>query len=312
MIILAVVMVWMGGCAVDRPLTLSVLMSGGSHSVTGGNGHEEGAQTGAGVNNGNNGQAGSEGQGAVIVTGNTGAAPGGEVEHGHLEQPPARGSGSNAEPSAQTDKDAANESTSQKPEQSKPGEREKVVALTFDDGPDALYTTAILDILKEKGVKATFFVVGQQVTKNPEVLKRIVDEGHEIGNHTYNHKNLSKLGKPQIWKEVEEGDAAIKKAAGFTPSLFRAPFGAVSYTLKNVLKAHDRKLIGWTVDTRDWAGTSPADMRKLIRNETKPGGIILLHSFGSKHIQNTVKALPGIIDDLEKMGYSFVTADQAA
>ncbi|WP_245600148.1 polysaccharide deacetylase family protein [Paenibacillus harenae] len=193
----------------------------------------------------------------------------------------------------------------------KPGKDEKLVALTFDDGPDIRYTTDILDILKEKGVKATFFVVGQQVKKNPEVLKRIVDEGHAIGNHSYNHKDLSKLNKQQILEEMSTNDAIIKDAVGFTPTMFRAPYGAVSDTLKNVLKANNRKLIGWNVDTRDWAGTPPSDMREMIRTETKPGGIILMHSFGGKHIKNTVEALPGIIDDLEEMGYSFVAADQA-
>ncbi|MBD2868929.1 polysaccharide deacetylase family protein [Paenibacillus sp. IB182493] len=189
---------------------------------------------------------------------------------------------------------------------------EKLVALTFDDGPDKNYTTAILDILKEKGVTATFFVVGQQVKKNPDVLKRIADEGHAVGNHSYNHKDLSKLNKQQILEEMSTSDAVIEDALGFTPTLFRAPYGAVSDTLKNVLKANKRELIGWSVDTRDWAGTSPADMREMIRKETEPGGIILMHSFGGKNIKHTVEALPGIIDDLAEMGYTFVTADRVA
>ncbi|OMF24429.1 hypothetical protein BK133_22940 [Paenibacillus sp. FSL H8-0548] len=193
-----------------------------------------------------------------------------------------------------------------------PSKNDKLIALTFDDGPDKRYTTDILDILKEKGVKATFFVVGQQVTKNPEVLQRIVDEGHAIGNHTYNHKDLSKLTKQQIIEEVKTGDAVIKKAVGFTPSMFRAPYGAVSDTLKDLLKANNRKLVGWNIDTRDWAGTSASDIRKMIKKEAKPNGIILMHSFGSKHIKNTVQALPGVIDDLEGMGYTFVFADQCA
>lgn len=198
------------------------------------------------------------------------------------------------------------------PVQAEPGKDDKVVALTFDDGPDTRYTTAILDILKEKDVKATFFVVGLQVSKNPDILKRIVDEGHAIGNHTNNHKDMSKLKKEEILEELTTADAAIKKAVGYTPTMFRAPYGAVSDTLKNVLKANDRELVGWSVDTRDWAGTSAADMRKMIKKETKPGGIILMHCFGSKHIKNTVQALPGVIDDLVEMGYSFVTADQLA
>ncbi|WP_053372678.1 polysaccharide deacetylase family protein [Paenibacillus sp. FJAT-27812] len=192
----------------------------------------------------------------------------------------------------------------------KPGKEEKLIALTFDDGPDKRYTTEILDILKEKGVKATFFVVGQQVSKNPEVLQRIVDEGHAVGNHTYHHKDLSKLNKQQIIEEVKTADAAIKKAIGFTPILFRAPYGAVSDTLKVLLKSNNRDLVGWNIDTRDWAGTSSADIRKMIKNEAKPSGIILMHSFGGKHIKNTVQALPDVIDDLVKKGYTLVTVDQ--
>jgi peptidoglycan/xylan/chitin deacetylase (PgdA/CDA1 family) len=196
--------------------------------------------------------------------------------------------------------------------ETKPSKNDKLIALTFDDGPDKRYTTDILDILKEKGVKATFFVVGQQVTKNPEVLQRIVDEGHAVGNHTYHHKDLSKLNKQQIIEEVKTSDAAIKKAIGYTPSMVRAPYGAVSDTLKVLLKSNNRELVGWNIDTRDWAGTSSADIRKMIKNEAKPGGIILMHSFGGKHIKNTVQALPDVIDDLVEKGYTLVTADQIA
>lgn len=192
----------------------------------------------------------------------------------------------------------------------KPGKGEKYIALTFDDGPDQRYTNDILDILKEKEVKATFFVVGQQVKKNPEVLQRIAEEGHAIGNHTYSHKDLSKLNKQQMIVEIKTSDAVIKKTIGFTPAMVRAPYGAVSDTLKVVLKASSRELVGWNIDTRDWAGTSAANMSKMIKNEAKPGGIILMHSFGSKNIKNTVQALPGIIDDLVEMGYTLVTADQ--
>lgn len=205
----------------------------------------------------------------------------------------------------------------QKPEQTeqpntveKPAKGEKVVALTFDDGPDARYTPAILDILKDKDVKATFFVVGQQIKKDPDVLKRIVEEGHVIGNHSANHKNLAKLTKEQVLQEINDADELIREAVGFTPELFRAPYGSVSDTLKSILEEQDRELVGWNVDTRDWAGTSIADMRANIKKNTKPGSIILMHSFGSKSIEHTVKMLPHVIDDLREMGYSFVTADQ--
>lgn len=186
----------------------------------------------------------------------------------------------------------------------------KTVAITFDDGPDYRYTPAILDILKENGVKATFFVVGTQVKREPQVLERIVKEGHAIGNHTFDHKDLTKLSKAQILKQMKDTDALIKQTVGFTPTMFRAPYGAVSSAVKQVMAEQKRQLVGWTVDTRDWAGTSPADMIAHISKETKPGGIILMHSFGSKHIAGTVEALPEIIAALKQKGYSFVTADK--
>lgn len=188
--------------------------------------------------------------------------------------------------------------------------KRKLVALTFDDGPDSRYTTEILDILKDKGVKATFFVVGIQVEKFPDIMKRIVEEGHAVGNHSYGHKDLSKLNRSQINTQVQAADRVIEDAIGYVPEMFRAPYGAVSPTLKKLLKEQERELVGWTVDTRDWAGTPIDEMREIIRNETKANGIILLHSFGSKHIANTVEMLPDVIDDLEKLGFTFVTADQ--
>lgn len=187
---------------------------------------------------------------------------------------------------------------------------QKLAALTFDDGPDAKYTTAILDILKEKGVKATFFVVGTQVEKYPDVMKRIEEEGHAIGNHTQGHENLRELGRTGILQQITEADEAIEQAVGDAPSLFRAPYGAISDTLLDVLEENERRLVGWTVDTRDWAGTSIADMREMIRTKTEANGIILMHSFGGKHIRNTVEMLPGVIDDLQELGFTLVTVDQ--
>ena len=312
---LAAVMVWLGGCAVSKPLGLSSLMTAGSSKpvMNGGNG-EKGPQTAGGMEN----------KGDVVIAGNA-AGAGSGVINGHLEGDSnggleqAQGASSTGTPDRSSGKsDKPDNDHLDKPDQpvteAKPvkGKGAKLIALTFDDGPDNRYTTAILDILKEKEVKATFFVVGQQVSKNPEVLQRIVDEGHAVGNHTYNHKDLSELNKKQIIEEVNTADAAIKKAVGFTPVMFRAPYGAVSDILKTLLKANNRELIGWTIDTRDWAGTSADNICKMIKNEAKPGGIILMHSFGGKHIKNTVKALPEVIDELEQMGYTLVTADQVA
>lgn len=256
---------------------------GGGHS--GGN---EGGSGEQGVNSGS-GQDGSETK-PGDVKGDTGANGNTDGGSGGGDQ---AGSGTE-QPSPPPDKSAGN----------------KYVALTFDDGPDTKYTTAILDILKEKGVKATFFVVGQQVSKYPEVLRRIADEGHAVGNHTENHKDLKKLGKAGILEQIGKTDQAVKEVLGEAPALFRAPYGSLSDTLTQVLRDQGRHHTGWTVDTEDWAGTSVADMRQMIIHDTKPNGIILMHSFGGKHIKNTVAMLPAVIDDLQELGYTLVTVDE--
>ncbi|OXM13961.1 polysaccharide deacetylase family protein [Paenibacillus herberti] len=185
---------------------------------------------------------------------------------------------------------------------------DKVVALTFDDGPDPKTTVKILDILKRENIKATFFVVGVQVEQYPEIMKRIVDEGHLIGNHSNNHANLGKSSRSKIKQQIEDNDKLIKEAVGFTTNFFRPAYGASSSQLRAYLKNTGRKQVLWDVDTRDWAGTSVKDMRANVNQNTKPGSNILMHSFGSK--LKTPELLPLIIDDLRDKGYSFVTVDK--
>ncbi|MBW5445704.1 polysaccharide deacetylase family protein [Cohnella sp. CFH 77786] len=192
-------------------------------------------------------------------------------------------------------------------------EKSKVVALTFDDGPDGKYTPQVLDILKKYNVKATFFVVGKQVEKYPDVTLRIVREGHDIGNHSWSHQDLTKLTGQALDDEIDRTQEAVAQAAGgYTPDLVRAPYGAISDSLLDYL--HDRKFhhVYWSVDPRDWAGTPVAAMRENIRKHVRPGSVILLHSFGGrKHaIEHTVELLPQIIEDLRKAGYEFATVDE--
>ncbi|UVI30925.1 polysaccharide deacetylase family protein [Paenibacillus spongiae] len=192
--------------------------------------------------------------------------------------------------------------------QAKPNQ--KLVALTFDDGPDERYTPAILDVLKEHKVKASFFLVGTQVKKYPEMAARIAKEGHSIGNHTYRHPDLASLGERRIIQEVMWTDTLIQRSVGYVPNLVRAPYGSVSAEVKAIMKANNRELVGWTVDTMDWNGVSVAKMRQNINSNTKPGGIVLMHSFGGSRLKNTVELLPLIIDDLQKNGYTLVTVDE--
>lgn len=344
-IILVAIVAWVGGCTAGSSFGLSAMIPSkekGSqtieeHASGGGNNVDKGGTTtgyvpgeNKGNGNGSNGQSGEQG-GNTVTPGNGGSnGHAGEQGNGSKDgqgnpnnenkDPDDTGgnTGSGSKGNEHNGNNAGNENgkgqeggkDSEKPVVTPPGTDEKRVALTFDDGPDLKYTPDILDTLKEKGVKATFFVVGTQVEKYPEIMKRIEEEGHAIGNHTQSHKDLSKLGKSGILSQIDQADKAINDALGWTPTLFRAPYGAVSDTLKKVMKDQNRRMVGWTVDTRDWAGTSIADMRDMIRKETKPNGIILMHSFGGKHIRNTADMLPYVIDDLKKMGYTMVTVDE--
>ncbi|WP_177182836.1 polysaccharide deacetylase family protein [Paenibacillus sp. OV219] len=185
----------------------------------------------------------------------------------------------------------------------------KLVALTFDDGPDSHFTPAILSILKASKVHGTFFTVGIQVNRYGTMMKRIKADGNEIGNHSYSHKDLSKLDRNQILSQIKQADGLINKQTGYVPRIVRAPYGAVSPLVRTIMKENHRDLIGWSVDTRDWAGSSVAMMRANVNKNTHPGGIILMHSFGSK-LDNTVQLLPLIIKDLKNKGYTFVTVSE--
>ncbi|TMV49505.1 polysaccharide deacetylase family protein [Paenibacillus mesophilus] len=188
----------------------------------------------------------------------------------------------------------------------------KRVALTFDDGPDKKYTPLILDELKKREVKATFFVVGIQVAKYGDVLKRITAEGHAIGNHSWDHADLTKRTPEQVAEQIGKTDNAIHKALGTGTDLFRPPYGAADDKVKKAAAAAHRHLVQWTVDTRDWAGTTPEEMLEKVKKQTKPDGIILMHCFGGKNgkLDNTVEALPKMIDYLKEEGYTFVTVPE--
>lgn len=188
--------------------------------------------------------------------------------------------------------------------------KEKKVALTFDDGPDNRYTPQILDILKANQVHATFFLVGRQIDKDPGVVRRIYSEGHEIGNHTVNHPNLNKMDPQEITQEIENNNAKIKKLTGYTPVLFRSPYGNASEQVKDVLTSHHLMLINWSVDTRDWKTTSPEMIIANLKNEVRPGSIVLQHSFGGKKVHNTIQALPEEIKWLKEQGYTMVTVSE--
>jgi len=195
-------------------------------------------------------------------------------------------------------------------------EQLKYVALTFDDGPDPAYTPEILDILKEKDVRATFFLVGEKAKSFPEIAMRIVEEGHSIGNHTHTHKSLIPLSAKSTYKEIKDAETAIEEATGVKPNLFRPPRGVYSSYARKLLKEEGYTLVLWDLSAMDWAELAPKKIVAHVINKVKPGSIILLHDSGDLitnkggNRNSTVKALPEIIDRLREQGYEFVTIDQ--
>lgn len=186
---------------------------------------------------------------------------------------------------------------------------QRLVALTFDDGPDPYYTPKILDILKQKHVKATFFVLGKQVEQFPNLMKRIVNEGHGIANHTWNHPRLPNLTTSELIKEITSTQKIMENTVNRKPDLFRPPYGDVTKSDLFVLDHIGFRVVGWSVDTLDWSGKSASEILATIESNISPGGIILQHNFQSKDrkLDGTVEALPNIIDNLRKKGYQFVT-----
>lgn len=189
---------------------------------------------------------------------------------------------------------------------------EKVLALTFDDGPDVRYTPLILDVLKKHDVKATFFLLGTRVDRYPQVAKRIAEEGHTIGNHTYWHPDLTQSGPEQLTWEIEKNAEALEATIGETSSYFRAPYGALNETLVEKLGELGYRGIGWSVDSLDWKSLSKDEIIDHMIQGVHPGAIILMHSAGhwSQNLSGTVAALDELIPLLQDQGYSFITIPQ--
>ena len=177
------------------------------------------------------------------------------------------------------------------------------VALTFDDGPHPVYTPELLDGLKERGVCATFFVVGENIPGNEEILRRMDAEGHLIGNHTYNHVKLSDLDSARACAEVEKTNVLIQEATGKEPEFIRPPFGEWKKTMECSLEMIP---VLWDVDPLDWTTKNTALVVERVLKDTKPGDIILLHDY----YQSSVDAALEIVDALMERGYKFVTVDE--
>ena len=176
----------------------------------------------------------------------------------------------------------------------------KVVALTFDDGPDGNTTPQTLDILAKYKIKATFFVQGKNIAGNESILKRMQSEGHEVGNHSWNHPVLTKLSLEDAKKQLTDTEDAITKVLGKSSKLMRPPYGAISDDIRNSL---DLSFIMWDVDSLDWKSKNEAAILTEIQRQVSNGSIILMHDIH----QTSVNSLPKVIEYLQGQGYSFVT-----
>lgn len=189
----------------------------------------------------------------------------------------------------------------------------KQILLTFDDGPDPRYTPRVLDILKEEEIKAVFFVIGRHGLLYPNLLKRIYEEGHEIGNHTFNHKNPAKTSAFRLKLELEAAQLVIQSTTGRSTILYRPPENkGLSHSLSaDIAPSHRAQELGYvivdqSIDPLDWTRAEPETIVERILSEVESGHTILLHDGGGDR-ENTVRALPLLIEALRDRGFSFVT-----
>lgn len=179
----------------------------------------------------------------------------------------------------------------------------KYISLTFDDGPNPKTTPRLLDILNEKGVKATFFMLGQNVVKNEALVKRVFDEGHEVASHSYSHPQLTTIDAQRVKEEVQKTDKAIYHAIGKLPTDFRPPYGAVN---KEVAAIIGKPIIQWSVDSQDWQSHNADAIIKRINETAYNDSIVLMHDIHP----DTVDAVSRVIDCLREEGYEILPSKE--
>lgn len=194
--------------------------------------------------------------------------------------------------------------------------KEKVVALTFDDGPSAEWTPKILDELKRTDVKATFFMLGEHVLRYPEIAKRVVNEGHDVGNHTIHHTVLIFSGVEELEREIIGNEKIIRDATGKTTILFRPPKAWLTDKEKALIHKLGYQVVLWTLNSKDWVSFDDKYIVRYIMKHIQPGDIILFHDsggvFGTEggNREETVRTIPRLINVLRSKGYRFVTVSE--
>ncbi len=185
----------------------------------------------------------------------------------------------------------------------------KRVALTFDDGPHPRYTPQILEILDEYGIKATFFVIGQNIDNYPEAFEAILNSGCEIGNHTYSHKNMAKMSEEEIARELGRTEESVARFTDRKLEILRPPQGSIGVPLEKVSKSMGYDVILWSVDTLDWANTPSDTIVTNVMKNLCGGDIILMHDYTSNG-GITCSALRRLIPAMLAKGYEFVTVSE--
>jgi peptidoglycan/xylan/chitin deacetylase (PgdA/CDA1 family) len=180
--------------------------------------------------------------------------------------------------------------------------RVKCVALTFDDGPGP-YTTTLLRHLAAHHARATFFVVGQSAVAYPDVLRKTAAAGHEIGNHTWSHRDMTRMSGAAIRADLARTDRAIQSVTGVAPVVMRPPYGAFNAAVRKNCK---HPVIMWSVDTEDWRYRNPGRVARVAIKHARPGGILLFHDIHP----TTVRAMPRVLKALTARGYRFVTVSE--
>ncbi len=184
---------------------------------------------------------------------------------------------------------------------------QKVLAMTFDDGPHPSNTPRLLKILRDRNIKATFYLVGKNAKAYPSIVRQMVAEGHEIGNHTWTHGSLTSMSDEQIRRELTMSSDAVFEAAGYRPQTIRPPYGAINQRVKELMFSEfGYPTIMWSVDPQDWRKPGVAVVTSRIVTASHPGAILLAHDIHAP----TIDAMPGTFDQLLAKGYRFVTVSQ--
>jgi peptidoglycan/xylan/chitin deacetylase (PgdA/CDA1 family) len=180
------------------------------------------------------------------------------------------------------------------------------IAITFDDGPHHTLTPILLDALYARNIKATFFLLGFEVDRNPEIVARMYREGHSIGNHSYRHSRFPFIGRQRVIDEIEATNNSIKAATGSVPTLLRPPYGEYNSVVLDVAHQMDMSVVMWSVDPRDWDHRNALIVRDNILNSAADGSVVLLHDIHESSIEAAIMA----IDALIERGYVFVTVEE--